>query len=135
VPPEKLTWFVFAHGTSAANAALITDHGLDENLARQHQCGSTHPGSFHAFELSQGNEREARQLAYEFGLRHDEAPVVLIGKLPWEFFEELRRRKDALVEAIVGLKPTDPPQVIFFPSAFAEFNRRVHWVRILRPGR
>jgi hypothetical protein len=134
--PVKPSFFVFAHGTSVANAASIRKLGLNEEQAKNlHRRGSARPGSFHVFELGPpDNPGPGYDFAHEFGVRHPGSPVVLIGQLPKNVFEAMVRRQDAAVERILYSKPEDPAQVVFFPSAFALFNLHVTWLQTVRPG-
>lgn len=121
--------FRFVHGTSAATAELVMN-GLDQELAKSHQRGSTRPGCFHVLEHPAG-----LQLAYEFALRHEPPPLILVGELPSEVFDQMTKRGDAVVEQIRGTQPNDPPQIVFFPHAYAEFDKHVRWLTPIKPAR
>lgn len=122
--------FRFCHGTSARKAEFIRKHGLDQELAKAHQRGSTRPGSFHVLEHPAG-----LQLAYEFALRHEPPHLILVGELPLGVFLAMRQARGVVVEQLIGTEPNDPPQVVFFPQTYDDFNKHVSWLPPIKPSR
>jgi hypothetical protein len=111
-------------------AALVLKHGLDQELAKTHQCGSTRPGSFHVFAAPAG-----LQLAYEFAQRHEPPHLILRGELPLGVFTDLIKLGAVVEERIIGSDASDPPQVVFFPPAYLVFNKSVRWLDPFIPPR
>ncbi|RKG83990.1 hypothetical protein D7W82_23580 [Corallococcus sp. CA049B] len=119
--------FVFAHGTSPRSAASIVEGGLNASKASASSRGGffSRPGSFFGFELGPpGAPGPGLQLAYEFGLRMDGNPSVVIGEIPMSLYESLATRGLVAVRPIPGVPV---PEIIFSPAAFGEINASVRW--------
>lgn len=67
------------------------------------------------------------QLAYEWGLRHSDQPVVLIATLPESVYLDLERQGLVTVERFAGATESSPLQTVFSPESFPIVNQHATW--------
>jgi RHS repeat-associated protein len=120
----------FAHGTSPSSAPSVMG-GLDQAAAKAISGGGEAPGSFFAHPLGPpGSPGEGLQLAYEWGLRYSDNPVVLIGELQRTVVNQMLASGGLQVVPLGGVNGM--PQLVFSPEAFQLFNENVKWLTTLR---
>jgi len=120
----------FAHGASKAYAEDIASNGLDTDAARAASRGGrvNSPGSLFTHEIGPpANPGPGFQLAYEWGLRHSDQPVVLIAKLPESVYLDLERQGPVTVERFPGATESSPLQTVFSAESFSNMNQHAIW--------
>ena len=120
----------FAHGTSLENARSIQQIGLDRAAALAHSFGSHIPGAFFAHLLGPpSHPGPGMQMAYEWGKRHSDMPVLLIGQLPEEVFHALEAAGLVATQPVPGV-PDDyqvPLETVFYDASYSVVNQHVQW--------
>ncbi len=120
----------FAHGTSEASGASV-EAGLNFEKAFAASRGGESPGSFFAHAVGPASAPgPGLQLAFEWGLRYTENPVVLIGELPMSVADKMI--ESGLLEIRTLKGGGGVPQLVFSPEAFPSFNESVRWITTLR---
>lgn len=119
----------FAHGSSLDNIRDIVENGFNSSKAKANSSGGrvNRPGSFFAVALPQDG---GIQIAYEFGLRKDYRPAILIMRLPENKFLELEEAGDALSRPIAGAEYI--METIFRPSSFDVLNLHAEFPEIIQ---
>lgn len=121
----------FAHGSSLENIQDIMDNGFNSSRAKANSSGglANRPGSFFAIELPQDG---GIQLAYEFALRKNDQPAVVIMKLPEDIFRQLENSGDVLSRPIPG-NAEGIIETIFSPNSFDLLNNHAEFPQIIDP--
>lgn len=120
----------FAHGTSLESAQDIQHKGLNRAAALAHSFGSHTPGAFFAHILGPpGYPGPGLQMAYEWGKRHSDMPVVLIGQLPEPVFYSLVAAGLIVNQPVPGAPDAYqvPSETVFHIASYSMVNQYVHW--------